>query len=71
MHAWEMINAAAWRHHLWCSCPGKGVKCEHITEMIKVGARLLRAAGDGEDDVIRVDWEALKDVEWCRFLKVS
>ena len=68
MHAWEMINAAAWRHELWCSCPGTGVKCEHILEMVRVGARLLRAAGDGNTDE-QIDWEVLKDVYWCTYLK--
>ena len=73
MHAWEMINAAAWRHHLWCTCLGKSVKCDHIAGMIKVGARLLRAAGDIDNDgTIRdIDWEALNDIEWCRFLKLN
>ncbi|KIM80470.1 hypothetical protein PILCRDRAFT_533436 [Piloderma croceum F 1598] len=73
MHAWEMINAAAWRHHLWCTCPGKSVKCDHIAGMIQVGARLLRAAGDTDNDgTIRdIDWEALNDIEWCKFLKLN
>jgi hypothetical protein len=69
MHAWELINAAAWRHHLWCACPGEFVKCEHITEMVRVGAQLLRAAGENDGRVQAVDWAVLKDVEWCKFLK--
>jgi hypothetical protein len=73
MHAWELINAAAWRHYLWCSCPGEGVKCDHIIGMIKIGARLLSAAGEVEADgkVHEIDWEALRDIGWCRFLKIN
>jgi hypothetical protein len=73
MHAWEMINAAAWRHYIWCDCPGKDVKCNHIADMIRVGARLLRAAGDADKDrTIRdIDWDALKDIDWCVFLRLK
>jgi hypothetical protein len=69
LHGWEMINAAAWRHRLWCTCPGEGVKCEHITQMVEVGASLLRAAGPNSSE--DVCWEMLKGVDWYKFLKIN
>ncbi|KAA1467533.1 hypothetical protein DENSPDRAFT_877396 [Dentipellis sp. KUC8613] len=49
MHGWELVNAAAWRHGLWCDCPGAEVKCEHIKAMIWEGVKLLRVAGQPGD----------------------
>lgn len=69
MHAWELVNAAAWRYGLWCTCPGENVRCEHITAMVTAGARLLRASGQEAKD--EVDWQAVNDIEWCEFLRVS
>lgn len=61
MHGWELINAAAWRHRLWCDCPGFGVKCGHIRGMISEGVKLLRACGHADG---MVDWGVVKDVNW-------
>lgn len=66
MHSWELVNAAAWRHYLWCTCPGEGVKCQHVVDMILVGAQMLRAAGE---EGAEVDWDALREHDWCTFLK--
>ena len=70
MHAWELINAAAWRHYLWCSCPGEAVKCVHIVEMVEVGARMLRAAGE-EGEGKGVCWDVLEDIEWIKFINIG
>ncbi|TFY70468.1 hypothetical protein EVG20_g2535 [Dentipellis fragilis] len=51
MHGWELVNAAAWRHGLWCDCPGAEVKCEHIKAMIWEGVKLLRAVGQPDDEM--------------------
>lgn len=69
IHAWELINAAAWRHHLWCACPGQGVKCAHIVEMVQIGAKMLRAAGEESD--AGVCWDALGDLEWIKLMNVG
>ncbi|KAI0064760.1 hypothetical protein BV25DRAFT_1913939 [Artomyces pyxidatus] len=61
MHGWELVNAAAWRHELWCRCSGTGVKCQHIADMVLQGARLLRAAGHPGGGV---DWKAVRAVSW-------
>ncbi|THH20746.1 hypothetical protein EW146_g693 [Bondarzewia mesenterica] len=68
MHGWELINAAAWRNQLWCGCPGVGVKCGHIKDMISEGVKLLRA-GVRADEL--VDWDVVKGVEWVRYMKIQ
>lgn len=64
MHGWELINAACWdqRQSMWCSCPGNGIKCSHIKEMVEIGADFQRAAaGDQPESVI----QDLKNIDWA------
>ncbi|EGN98614.1 hypothetical protein SERLA73DRAFT_181158 [Serpula lacrymans var. lacrymans S7.3] len=67
LSGWELINVAAWRHDIWCPCPGNGVKCPRIVDMVQQGALLIRAAGAIMEDV---GWKILEDVAWVTFLRV-